>query len=239
MQKNNVVRNRKLLIGAAILIVFGSGYLLFPGLYQTVWHMIAGFFRNPERFRKTVLEMGARGYFFIIAVQIIQIVLFPLPGQVSTILAGVFGTSWGLIPGILITMVGLTAGSALAFLIGRYFFREWVARKLEEKKAWQTFSQLSSGKGLWIIGLIYVVPGLPNDFMCYILGLSKAPLSKFILVTTVCRIPNVIITFLLGYFAGFSRWWLVALIGTAVFVITFIAYLKRNLIEEWIHSRIN
>ncbi len=235
----NRILNRKWIIGALILIVFGAGYLLFPGLYETVWGMVTGFFRNPERFRNTVLEMGAGGYLFIIAIQIIQIVLFPLPGQVSTILAGVFGTSWGLIPGILITMAGLTAGSVLAFLIGRYFFRDWVARKLEGKKAWQTFSKLSSGKGLWIIGLIYIVPGLPNDFMCYILGLSKAPLSKFILVTTVCRVPNVIITFLLGYFAGFSRWWLVALIGTAVFIITLFAYLKRSRIEEWIQSRIN
>ncbi len=233
------MHNRKLLIGAGVLIAFGAGYLLFPGLYETVWQLITGFFRNPEQFRKTVLDMGIGGYLFIIAVQIIQIVLFPLPGQVSTILAGVFGASWGLIPGILVTMVGLTAGAVLAFLIGRFFFRDWVARKLEGKKIWQTFSRLSSGKGLWIIGLIYVVPGLPNDFMCYILGLSKAPLSKFILVTTVCRVPNVIITFLLGYFAGFSRWWLVALIGTAVFIITLFTYLKRNRIEEWIQSRIN
>jgi uncharacterized membrane protein YdjX (TVP38/TMEM64 family) len=226
----------KISIALLILSGVGIGYLLFPDVFHSIWELFLRFLEDPQAFRSSIEEMGTGGYFFIILLQVIQVVLFPLPGQISTIIAGVFGSSWGVLLGIGITMVGLTIGASAAFLIGRYFFRDWVSRKLSGKKGWQKFAELSSGRGLWVIGLIYVVPGFPNDFMCYVLGLSRAPFLKFLLVTTVCRIPNVIITFLLGYFAGFSNWWWVGIIGTIIVIISVLGYLYRGAIEERIDS---
>jgi uncharacterized membrane protein YdjX (TVP38/TMEM64 family) len=181
--------------------------------------------------------MGRSGYAFIVFIQVLQVVVFPLPGQASTIIAGLFGSSWGIVSGILLTMIGLTLGAVIAFLIARYFLRDWVAKKLSGKQGWQTFTELSGGKGLWIIGLIYVVPGLPNDFMCYVLGLSKAPLLNFVIVSTVCRIPNVILTFLFGYSLGFRSWWLVGTIGTAIIIVSVVVYMYRDKLMNWIQTK--
>jgi uncharacterized membrane protein YdjX (TVP38/TMEM64 family) len=213
-------------------------YVVFPQTIERFLRLLVNLVQDPEQFRRSLEDMGGSQYFFIILIQVLQIVVFPLPGQLSVIIAGLFGSSWGWILGFIVTLLGLTIGAVIAFLIGRYFFRDWISRKLAGNKTWQKFAGLSGGKGLWIIGLIYVVPGLPNDFMCYVLGLSRAPLSKFILVTTVCRIPNVIITFFLGYFLGFSNWWIVGLITGAIIIITFLGYRYRQRIESWIHSRL-
>ena len=220
-----------------IAIIIGATYLIFPGFFNSVAALTLDIFRDPESFRKTVDEMGTGGYAFIVFIQVLQVVVFPLPGQASTIIAGLFGSSWGIISGILLTLAGLTFGAVLAFLIARYFLRDWVSAKLSGKEGWRMFMELSSGKGLWIIGLIYVVPGLPNDFMCYVLGLSRAPLLKFILVSTVCRIPNVILTFLFGYSLGFQSWWIVGIIGTIIIIVSIAAYLYKDRLMNWIQTK--
>lgn len=227
----------KLIIGAAIPLCIGVLYLLFPETFRFLVNLMISIFREPERFREMVTEMGVGGYAFIVFIQILQVVVFPLPGQASTIIAGLFGTSWGVVLGILLTLIGLTVGAVFAFLIARYFLRDWVTKRLSEKEGWRAFTKLSSGRGLWVIGLIYVIPGLPNDFMCYVLGLSNARFSSFILVSTVCRIPNVILTFFFGYSLGFQRWWLVGVIATVVIITSIIVYLYRERIMYRIQSK--
>ncbi len=229
---------KKLFITIGIMLGVAGGYFFFPDVYRSMWSLVTQFINEPERLQERITRMGAGGYLFIILIQVVQIVIFPLPGQLSVIIAGVFGTSWGWIAGMALALAGLTIGAVLAFLVGRYFFRDWVSRKLSDNKSWQTFSELSGGKGLWVIGLIYVFPGLPNDFMCYVLGLSRAPFAKFVLVSTVCRIPNVAATFLIGYYAGYSNWRLVGIIGGAVFIATLFIYLRRERIEEWVRVKV-
>jgi uncharacterized membrane protein YdjX (TVP38/TMEM64 family) len=220
-----------------ILCLFTGSIIVFPSFYKALITFLYCALTDRTYLQAILTEYGAWGFILIVLLQIIQVVLFPLPGQASTIAAGYLSFSWGWMVGFLLSWFGLWIGSVLAFLLARYFLRDWVHRKLKSKKAWQKFGAVTTGSGLWIIGLIYALPLMPNDFMCYILGISRAPLHRFMLVVAVCRIPNVLVVVLFGYYAGIQNWVLVIVVGVIIVISLIMIALFRNQIQAWINKK--
>jgi uncharacterized membrane protein YdjX (TVP38/TMEM64 family) len=74
-----------------------------------------------------VANLGFWGPAAFIIIYNLATILF-VPGSLLTLGAGVvFGVFWGSI----YVSIGSVIGATFAFLIGRYFARDWVAKKLE------------------------------------------------------------------------------------------------------------
>ena len=76
-----------------------------------------------------------------------------------------------------------------------------------------------------ILGVIFLLPSLPKDMFCYLAGLSDLKAWRFVLVTTLARVPGLVLSSWLGQLAvhGLGRVFFAVLavscvLGALVFV---------------------
>ncbi|MFM7576901.1 MAG: TVP38/TMEM64 family protein, partial [Microcystaceae cyanobacterium] len=78
-------------------------------------------------------RLGHGAAIAFISLYVMTTVLF-IPGTILTLGAGVlFGLWWG----SLYVLIGATLGATAAFLVGRYFVRDWVAQKVARNPKFQ------------------------------------------------------------------------------------------------------
>lgn len=156
------------------------------------------FFTLRESFTRENLQtflgqVGPWGPAVFILIYLVAPAFF-LPGSPLTIAAGVlFGPVWG----TLYSIVGATGGATIAFLIGRYFGREWV-----ERKASGTFKAIKDGveeEGWRFLAFTRLVPLFPFNLLNYAFGLTRIPLAHYAIVSFICMLPATAVYAYLGY----------------------------------------
>lgn len=122
-----------------------------------------------ERIVKMIRDSGRWGKLVFVLLQVLQVVILPLPAVVCY----VSGTQvWSPIETTVLASVGVLAGSAINYLIGRLFGRkvvEWIAGKETTDKYAGYLGK--RGKGLFIV--MQILPFFPDDILCLLAGLTK------------------------------------------------------------------
>ena len=117
-----------------------------------------------------------------------------LPGSVMTLAGGaVFGPA----DGALLSLTGATAGATVAFLIARSAGSAWVRRRLGGR-----LGRLVRGvedDGWRFVAFVRLVPLFPYNALNYGLGLTRIPLSVYVVATAVCMAPGAAAYSYLGY----------------------------------------
>ena len=80
-------------------------------------------------------------------------------------------------------------GSVVAFWIGRWLGEHYV-RNLVSKETWDKLGFIVEAEGAILCFIIYLIPGLPKDIICYLFGISPMPLWVFAVVSGLGRIPG-------------------------------------------------
>ncbi|MGV3527046.1 MAG: TVP38/TMEM64 family protein [Candidatus Sericytochromatia bacterium] len=125
---------------------------------------------------------------FILA-QFLQVILAPIPGQLMALLGGwLFGFGAGLS----LTMLGLTLGSALAMLLGRWGGRPLLQRLLP-RTLLMRFDHLAANSGYLTFFLLFLLPALPDDALCLVAGLTPLRLRWLMLMCLLGRLPGMAI----------------------------------------------
>lgn len=142
--------------------------------------------------RDRIQDLGAFGPVVVIAYHILQVIFAPIPGQALDIANGyVFG--WN---GIVVSLVGISLGSIMAIWLARRFGRNLVRRLIGEPSMRLLDGFLAkSVPALWILLLL---PGTPDDVICYALGLSAVRLRRAVVMVILGRAPGVILAVGLG-----------------------------------------
>lgn len=152
------------------------------------------FLTDAEAARAYVRSFGVWAPLALILLQALQIVLAPVPGQVLAAVAGyLFGPWWG----TLYNMIGITIGSTAAFWLSRRFGRGYVERMIDPD-ALSTFDTFAERRGLLTLFVLFLIPGLPDDALCFVGGLTSIPLRKLVLVAIVGRTPAFFLANVLG-----------------------------------------
>jgi uncharacterized membrane protein YdjX (TVP38/TMEM64 family) len=128
--------------------------------------------RNPETLRAALQGWGALAPLVFIGLQVLQVVLSPIPGEVTGFLGGFVFGEWR---GLGYSMVGLTAGSLLAFGVGRWLGAAFVER-LVSPAAWRRLGFVVEAEGAILCFILYLIPGLPKDILCYLF--AKTPSGR-------------------------------------------------------------
>jgi uncharacterized membrane protein YdjX (TVP38/TMEM64 family) len=177
------------------LMLLGVGLLLY--YYREVyecffqgWH----FFRNKERVNNFVLSFGPYAPLVFIGLQILQVLLTPIPGEFAGFVGGyLFGNLLGLI----YSTVGLSLGSLFAFLISRGvgmpFVRRFMGREFMGK-----FEYIVERHGAFLALILFLIPGAPKDSFCYLLGVSPMRVGTFLLISSLGRIPGTLLLTMQG-----------------------------------------
>jgi uncharacterized membrane protein YdjX (TVP38/TMEM64 family) len=171
---------------------------------------------GADAFKNYLLSWGPAAPGFFIGIQVLQVLIAPIPGQAAGFVGGyVFG--WVL--GTLYSMTGLALGSWIVFLLSRKFGRAFV-EKLNAAEALRDFEQLLSRKAesaesalvkskrtlsshpLMTFFLIMLLPGLPDDLVCFAAGLTNIPIWQLMLAAVAGRFPGMLVLSMAG--AGFS-----------------------------------
>src|SRR5206468_2459693 len=120
-----------------------------------------------------------------IAVQALQVIIAPIPGEVTGLLGGFVFGQW---LGFFYSTLGLTAGSLFAFWVGRRLGAPYV-RRLVSSQVWERIGFIVEAEGAILCFVIYLIPGLPKDIVCYLFGISPMPFWIFAVVSTIGRMP--------------------------------------------------
>jgi len=125
---------------------------------------------------------------FVLA-QASQVVLAPIPGQVLAFVSGyLFGTAYG----TLYSLLGATVGSYVVFRLSRRFGREHVERAIEPELVDQ-FDAVVKRRGLLALFAVFLVPGLPDDLICFVAGLTRLRIRDMLVVSFVGRFPGFLV----------------------------------------------
>jgi len=190
-------------------------------------------FEDRHRLKEFILSFGIYSPLAFILLQVIQVVVAPIPGGAIEFLGGyLFGTA----AGMLYSMIGLVLGSWIAFSIGRVF-EKWAVEKLVSPKTMKKFDYLIGHEGIIISFLLFLVPGFPKDALCYILGLTPMHLGIFLMISTIGRIPGTLIATLQGTkaFEHQYKFFLILSVASVLGILVF--YIYHEQIHEWIRKR--
>jgi uncharacterized membrane protein YdjX (TVP38/TMEM64 family) len=187
-------------------------------------------YSNSDKLSKFLQSLGPYSPAVFVLLQILQVVAAPFPGELTGVAGGyVYGETMG----FLLSTVGLTMGSWVAFelasILGRPFVERFVSQEVLQK-----FDFLTTNTGATICFLLFLIPGFPKDYLCYLLGLSRMKLSTFLIVSIIGRTPGTYLLTIQGAKFRNQEYYTVAIVGAICAVILLLAYLYRNQIYQWL-----
>ncbi len=163
-----------------------------------------------------------------IAIQVVQVVVAVIPGEISGFIGGYL---YGPLLGTLYSTIGLSLGSWLAFMLAR-FFGEPILETMVKKEVFEKFDHFMEHKGLLVSFLLFLIPGFPKDYLCYIMGVSRIPALTFIIISTIGRFFGTMMLSVSGNMAREEQYAMLAVIAVASAVVAFLAWRYHEKILE-------
>ena len=218
-------RKRKLLAGISISVVL----LLMVLLTLFVCHWLNSF--SQEDFREHVRSFGVLAPLVMLALQILQVFIALIPGEIVESAAGYVLGPW---LGTAVCYTGIALASALIFVLTRRYGVKLVEVFVSREKIKQLRFLNTEQKRNTLIFLLFFIPGTPKDLLTYFVGLTDIRLRTFLLLSMTARIPSVITSTFGGHLLGQERYIgaviLYGITGTLSLLgmVCYNAYLKRN-----------
>lgn len=138
-----------------------------------------GIFQDKMILVNYMKKFGFWAPVFFIFLQLFQVVFPVIPGGASCF-AGVlaFGPLWGFI----YNYIGLVIGSAISYLLSRKYGVKLVGKLFKKEIVDKYLGYIRTNKFNKIFALGIFLPGLPDDLLCYVAGLSDMSFRQFILI---------------------------------------------------------
>ncbi len=203
---------------------------LFAGLtlvlYKTnVFH----FFMSRERLKDFIASLGMWGFAGFILLQVAQVVAAPIPGEATGLLGGYL---YGPALGVLLSTVGLTLGSYVAFSLSRVFGKPLTVR-LVPAATFERFNYLLHHTGSFLIFLLFLLPGFPKDILCYILGLGPLTTLEFLAIAASGRLLGPVLLTLGGSYLRRGQYRQFFLIAGLAVVVVLVAMAYKDGLERF------
>ena len=164
-------------------------------------------------FKAWVGEIGFLGWLVTLGIQILQVLVAFIPGEPVELMLGFV---WGTWLGTLTCLIGVFISTLIIFLAVRRFGRPFVNRIVGEGEL-EKYRFLSDSVRLDItVFILFFIPGTPKDAITYVVPLTSIHPVKYLLISTLARIPSIITSTVIGESAADGNY----LITVIVFVIT-------------------
>lgn len=154
-----------------------------------LWERISSVASSPQALRDLILSYGFLSYAVGLGLQILQVFVALLPGELIEL---ALGYSFGFLGGTLICLLGIAAATIPVFLLTKRFGTRFVEIFFDRDKI-ESISFLKNQKKLkGLVFLLFFIPGTPKDLLTYFVGLTPLTLSEFLTLTLVARIPSIV-----------------------------------------------
>jgi uncharacterized membrane protein YdjX (TVP38/TMEM64 family) len=168
-------------------------------------------YQDKHFLKETVRSWGLMAPLVFIAIQALQVIISPIPGEITGPVGGaLFGTLWG----VIYSTLGLTAGTLICFALGRLWGEPLIRPWLSEHH-WEKMNFVIEAEGAILCFILYLIPGFPKDIISYLFGMSPMPFWVFAVVSTIGRLPGTWISSYFGAHVG-DRQYIYALVFIAI-----------------------
>lgn len=212
------------ILAAALLLALAIAAWVFRQELQPI-------IRDPSELRELVAALGWYGPLLLITVNVIQIVIAPIPGYAVYVAAGLlYGTFWGGVWG----SVGLLLGGTLSMWLARRFGRPLVLTIVgtEQLRRWEAMSHSDSSL-VW--GIILLSP--VGDMPFFLAGLSRVTFAQIVALTILTRVPMAFLAAALGGGVFDLNWWQIIGVGGVLLAPLLLFSRYQGRIEGWLHAR--
>lgn len=180
-----------LIIAAILSIILGFVGFLF----------IKYEFSDTDSFSNLVQENYLLSVLIIITVCALQVTVALIPGELVEIASGYAFGPWA---GALYCTTGIILGSVFVILLTRKYGRRFIESLCPREKI-DSISWINDPKKLNLLTtIVFFIPGTPKDLITYAIGLTKMSIPTYIVITTLARLPSIIISTLSGGALGDS-----------------------------------
>ena len=154
-------------------------------------------FSSNANFISYIRSFGAFSAIIFVILQILQVVFPIIPGGASCLVGVIL---FGPLKGFLYNYIGLTIGSVIAFDLSKQYGLS-IIRKIFSKKTllkYENYLNSNNHFKIFIWGIL--LPGAPDDLLCYLIGLTNLTYQKFITVILTCKMPTLLVYSIVWYY---------------------------------------
>ncbi len=220
-------------IATAITVAVFSWCVWLVATDAPAYRFLVRLYVDKHFLKQTLREWGILGPLVFMALQALQVIISPIPGEATGFLGGYLFGEW---LGLGYSTIGLTVGSVAAFGIGRWLGAHYV-RNLVKKETWDKLGFIVEAEGAILCFMIYLIPGLPKDMVCYLFGISPMPMWVFALVSGLGRIPGTWFLSAQGAHTATGNYVYVIVVTAVVIAIALPLYYYRHRIIAWFEGR--
>ena len=174
-----------------------------------------------------------------IGLQVLQIVISVIPGQVFQFAAGYL---YSFFPALLFSICGAFIGTTLSFYLAKMLGRDFVHLFFGREKTHEYVQKLNSKRAYMIVFILYLIPGLPKDVVSYAAGVSEMKFKPFILLSLTGRLPGMLGSIMIGSMWNKGEYFgMIALgvIAVAAFVLCIVFRKKINQFLDKAYDKIS
>ena len=204
--------NKRLIFKVFILIL-----ITIAAVYLTVHYELYIFFTSKERIINFVQRFHPYDEIVFIFLQIVQVVAAPIPGELTGFIGGYI---YGPVLGTIYSTIGLTLGSWLAFILA-HFFGMPLLERIVKPAVLEKFDHFMEHQGILVSFFLFLIPGFPKDYLCYIMGVSRMPVGIFLVISAAGRLLGTIMLSITGSSAREGHYFLLGCfvgVGIIIFV---------------------
>lgn len=185
------IEDKKFKILVNILTILGTIILILFMIYG----IKSGIFTSQEALSQFLKKMGLIGPIIFIIIQIVQVVVPIIPGGISTAVGVlVFGPFYGFIYNYL----GIVIGSIIVFLISKKYGMKIIKKLFKKSTIDKYIGWLDKGSKFdKLFAFAIFMPVAPDDFLCYLAGITKMSIKKFTAIIVLCK-PATILAYSLS-----------------------------------------
>ncbi len=137
--------------------------------------------------------MGVYTFLYVVAC------VFFIPGSILTLGAGAV---YGVFQGTILVSFSSILGATGAFLVGRYFARGFVERKIQNNPKFKAVDEAVAREGWKIVGLTRLSPIFPFNLLNYAYGVTKVRLKDYFFASWIGMLPGTVLYVYIGSLAG-------------------------------------
>jgi uncharacterized membrane protein YdjX (TVP38/TMEM64 family) len=145
-----------------------------------------------------ISRLGSTAPLVFVPSYVVACVLF-IPASILTLSAGFL---FGVVRGSIYVSLAATLGATVAFLIGRYAARQWVAARLASYPKFKAVDEAVAHEGCKIVALTRLSPLFPFNLLNYAFGLTNVRVRDYVVASWAGTLPGTIVYVYLGSLAG-------------------------------------
>lgn len=227
LKRKRIITITSLMITIGLIVWFTFFVIDAIGAAGGVRHVAA------ELSRK-INQTGYWGVLIALGIQVLQVIVSPIPGQVIEITMGI---CYGSIGGALLCLLGSAIGAALIMIFVKKFGVKLVELFISTDQI-NNMRFINSEKKLERLAFIlFVLPGTPKDPLIFLFGLTKMKTSTFVFIQTIARAPAMFATTLGGKFLADGRFGIAILIFALTGICAAVSMIFYNKVMSKINQR--